>query len=74
MPRFYFHIHDGKSVLDRRGTQYRDLSEAREAAAMLARDMARLSLGLTGRVPSGRVVVADESGNEVAAVPIPKRA
>lgn len=70
MPRYYFHVYNGKQVLDRHGSEHGDLVEARQVASALAQDMARLSLGLTGMLDSGRVVIADESGNELAEVPL----
>ena len=36
MPRFYFHVHDGCDILDKDGTELRDVDEARVEAIRYA--------------------------------------
>lgn len=36
MPRFHFHIHDGKDILDHEGTELPDFQEARRQAIQYA--------------------------------------
>jgi len=39
MPRFYFHVHDEKTVLDEHGTNLPDVAAARAEAVNGARDI-----------------------------------
>jgi hypothetical protein len=41
MPRYFFHIADGREILDREGTELADDAEARAQAVMLAGGMLR---------------------------------
>jgi hypothetical protein len=41
MPRYYFHIHDGKFLPDVEGTELPDDGAAREAALVLSGDILR---------------------------------
>jgi hypothetical protein len=70
MPRYYFHVYNGRSVIDQDGTDHRDHAEAKIAGSALATDLARLYLGLTGHPPTGRVIVVDERGNQISVVPM----
>ena len=36
MPRFFFHVHDGRAVLDEEGTELPDFDQARREAIRLA--------------------------------------
>lgn len=39
MPRYYFHVHDDKTVLDEEGTELADVAAARAEAVIGARDI-----------------------------------
>jgi hypothetical protein len=41
MPRYFFHVHDGQSSIDRDGTELASLQEAREEAVRLSGQMLR---------------------------------
>jgi uncharacterized protein DUF6894 len=71
MPRYYFHLTDGKETLSNQSSL--DLAgnaAAREEAVVLARDLKR------GRVLPGRtwagwlVTVTDQHGHQIESVPI----
>jgi hypothetical protein len=71
MPRYYFHLTDGKETLsNQKSLDLPGNAAAREEALVLARDLKR------GRVMPGRswagwlVTVADEHGNRIESVPI----
>lgn len=36
MPRYYFHVHDGTTIWDRKGTDLPDLRQARRVAVQVA--------------------------------------
>jgi hypothetical protein len=71
MPRYHFHLTDGKSVLkDRGGLDLPGEASAREEAVVLAHELKH------GKVLPGRnwndwfVEVVDERGRKIDAVPI----
>jgi hypothetical protein len=62
MPRFYFHVHDGVSELDREGTELPDWEEARleairQTGAILRDEAWHIALG-----EDWRMEVTDERG------------
>jgi hypothetical protein len=70
VPRYFFNMVDGSSrnlVKDSDGAEFDDLSEARKEALGLARDVARH--GFQGSA-IWQVVVTDESGRDVLAIPL----
>jgi hypothetical protein len=70
MPRFYFHIEDGETVCDREGQFFLDIEDARQAALRSAREMLA-----AGSLDGGdRIVIADENGNAIMAVPLAEAA
>jgi hypothetical protein len=69
MPRFYFHVHDDKTVVDEQGTDLPDLAAARAEAVSGARDLmceqvreGRLNL-------AHRLEVEDEQHRRVFSLP-----
>lgn len=62
MPRFFFHVHDGVSEMDKVGTEFSDWREARLEAIRLAgeimqEDAKRIALG-----HDWRIEVTDDTG------------
>ncbi|MDP4023460.1 hypothetical protein Q8W71_12550 [Methylobacterium sp. NEAU 140] len=70
MPRYFFHVHDGRSALDSDGTELPDRESAcveaiRLAGSLLRDDAAHLALG-----EAWRLEVADERGTGLYRVDI----
>jgi len=66
MPRYFFHVHDGKYIPDEDGDDLPDLDSVRNCAIKTAGDM--LSDGGGAELWSGhewRMIVTDEAGQEV---------
>ena len=72
MPRFYFHIRDGDTlVLDDDGCELADLEAIRDEALRSARDLHQQNAAehiFTSASPY--IAVCDEAGNEVLTQPI----
>jgi hypothetical protein len=70
MPRFFFHLRDGRQRLkDEEGRDLPDAETARKVAVMNARSIICDEV-LLGHVPLGEVIeVEDEAGRDVLAVP-----
>jgi hypothetical protein len=69
MPRYYFHIRDGRTlVLDEEGMECRDLLEAQGEALDSARDLAKEAMLSGARGPIAQIEIEDEDGNAVAGV------
>jgi hypothetical protein len=68
MPRYFFHVRDGTSLIDNEGTELSDVAEAREQAVVAAgeaiRDMGARFWG--GELWEMNVI--DESGATVCAL------
>jgi hypothetical protein len=65
MPRFHFHVQDGRDVPDPEGTELPDAEAARREAISAAGEMLR---DLDGKLPIGaewRMHVTDEAGHPV---------
>jgi hypothetical protein len=68
MPRFYFHVRDGRDFIDDEGHELPSLDEAREQAVIAAGEAIR---DLGKRFWAGeewRMDVADESGETVCSL------
>jgi hypothetical protein len=71
MPRYYFHLTDGKETVNNpEGMDLPGRAAAREEAIVLARDLKRGKV-MPGRSWTGWLVsVVDQHGHEVESVPI----
>jgi len=66
MPRYFFHIKDGKDIRDEDGADLPDMESVRRCAVKTAGDM--LSHGAGAELWSGhewRMIVTNEAGQEV---------
>jgi hypothetical protein len=69
MPRYYFHFRsDHGTALDDQGTDFPDLSTAREQALASARELLADAIRAGDHDGPQRVVIADASGRELATV------
>ncbi len=73
MPRFFFHIHDGKDLdRDDAGMDLANIDEARIEALNVARDLCYLWNDLPPGALNNMVIeVADESSQTVLVLPFP---
>jgi len=63
MPRYFFHIRDGETVIrDNKGTELPDLEAAQFEARMHARDLVVDCLRSGREIDGRRIEIADESG------------
>jgi hypothetical protein len=63
MPRYFFNVHDGQTILDREGTELADIAEARVDAVDLAgRSIHELGDKFWLTAEDWRLEVADETG------------
>ena len=62
MPRYYFHVHDGKDILDQIGTELPNDEAAESAAIVSAGEMLKDLDGDFWKESSWRMEVLDESG------------
>jgi hypothetical protein len=71
MPRYYFHLTDGKETLDpHKGTELAGNAAAREEALVLARDL-KVGKMFPGRNWDGWFIkIVDQHGHQVDTVPI----
>ena len=69
MPRWYFHIHDGKeATLDQEGTELPDLVTAHEEALIAARELMSGGLHHGTDWSRWRFEIADETGAPILMV------
>ena len=66
MPRFYFHLEDGERIYGRERLFFNDVEEARQEALRSACEL----VADCGRDGIDRIVIADENGNPILAVPL----
>lgn len=66
MPRFYFHVFDGKAIIDGEGTDLPDLDTARLHAVEIASSLLRGSIKQWPGKHGWRVVVVDGRRNVIA--------
>jgi hypothetical protein len=62
MPRFYFHVHDGKSIIDDVGTELPDWRTARVETIRLAGHILQDEAHLIALGEDWRIGVTDRSG------------
>jgi hypothetical protein len=67
MPRYHFHLYDGRRFMDPKGVEFADEQAAREHGARLARGFARAF----GDVPGQYIKITNEAGGEVARCDLP---
>jgi hypothetical protein len=72
MPRYYFHIHDGKTlILDDEGCELADLEATRAEAIKSARDLLRQDgVDHLFTTKAAYIAVCDSAGNVVLTHPI----
>jgi hypothetical protein len=68
MPRFFFHLSDGVTIEDNRGTRCNTRADARVFAIQLAADQALNPK--FGKIADLSILVTDEGGTEVFRTPI----
>lgn len=68
MPRYYFHIQDGRYITDEEGAEFLSLEAAVEEAIISARSILREAVWV-GKLPLGeRIDIADEEGRVLRSV------
>jgi hypothetical protein len=66
MPMYYFHLNDGRSIVDSDGTDLANVGAAREHATAVARELTAKSTGFLDENWSGWTMnVHDDSGVEL---------
>ena len=65
MPRYFFHVQDGKDILDTEGTDLADLTEARNEAIAAAGEMIRSTGHTVWNGSPWLMNVVDEAGAPV---------
>ena len=67
MPRFFFHVTNGKTIRDQDGDSFESVEEAKRHAVTIARELGHASSQTAARQ---NVFVTDEDGTEVFRTPI----
>jgi hypothetical protein len=62
VPRYFFHVHDGKSFPDREGTEFPDLDAVRLEAVRLSGELLRDGSGPFWKGEQWSVEVTDAAG------------
>jgi hypothetical protein len=65
VPRYFFHLHDGKNIPDNEGIELAGLAEARNQAIVAAGEMIRSDGHTVWNGSEWRMDVTDEPGNSV---------
>jgi hypothetical protein len=65
MPRFFFHVADGKDILDTEGTELADFKEARAQAVVFSGELLRDLGGKFWNRSEWQLRVQDEAGAKV---------
>jgi hypothetical protein len=68
MPRYFFHIIDGKEIIDDEGTELAGLDEARAEAIVVSGEMLRDSGGKFWNNGIWQLRVTDDAGRKVCAL------
>lgn len=68
MPRYFFHLFNDETVLDREGSEVPDAATALQSAAHMARAMAAESVRNGRLVLNHRIEVTDDSESTVGVV------
>jgi hypothetical protein len=70
MPRYYIHFRNGALLAkDDEGQDFRGLDEAKAAGTIAGRQIVAENVKFNAANPLTSVIVADESGTEVASIP-----
>jgi uncharacterized protein YnzC (UPF0291/DUF896 family) len=69
MPRFFFHLKDGVTVIDEDGMTFATIEEARQEAFRAAREIMADEVKRGSLTLIDRIEIVDESGNAVTVVP-----
>jgi hypothetical protein len=68
MPRYFFHIQDGRYVVDEEGADFSSIAAAEQEAIASARSILREAVWV-GKLPLGeRIDIADEQGRVLRSV------
>jgi hypothetical protein len=70
MPRFYIQLEQDQPLRVEDGQFFNSVEEARQEAVRTARDMVASRMPDDGPDPRDRILLADENGNAVLAVPL----
>jgi hypothetical protein len=68
VPRYFFHVIDGKDIPDTEGTELADIQEARAEAVVLSGELLRDLGGRFWNSSEWQIRVEDEVGKEVCAL------
>jgi hypothetical protein len=67
MPRYFFHVIDGKDIPDTEGTELADIEEARAEAVVLSGELLRDLGGQFWNSSEWQIRVEDDAGDKVCA-------
>jgi hypothetical protein len=65
VPRYFFHVKDGKDITDSEGTELAGVSEARDQAVTTAGEMIKHQNDTVWNGSEWRMIVTDEAGRPV---------
>jgi hypothetical protein len=65
VPRYFFHVHDGKNIPDPQGVDLPSVAEAREQAIVAAGEMIRSDGHTVWNGSEWRMEVTDDTGGHV---------
>jgi hypothetical protein len=68
VPRYFFHVIDGKDLPDTEGTELADIEEARAEAVVLSGELLRDLGGRFWNSSEWQIRVEDEAGDKVCAL------
>jgi hypothetical protein len=68
MPRYFFHVIDGKDIPDTEGTELADIEEARAEAVVLSGELLRDLGGQFWNSSEWQIRVVDDAGDKVCAL------
>lgn len=68
VPRYFFHLFNDETIIDREGTEVPNAAVALQSAARMAREMAAESVRDGHLTLDHRIEVADEAGERVGVV------
>jgi hypothetical protein len=71
VPRYFFHVHDSVDIIDKEGTEFPSLEEARGEAVVTAGEILREVGRKFWKSPEWRMWVTDEAGETVCAIKFP---
>jgi hypothetical protein len=68
MPRYFFHVVDGKEIIDHDGTELADVAAARAEAIVVSGEMLKDMGGKFWNTGEWQIRVTDEAGDRVCAL------